>query len=74
MRMAHAQKYQQVTYILQNIEKNGMISTSNKDDILLKVIKSIAQNGVMKDTTQFIKQVRGEVAKVCVVFFVIFRV
>lgn len=64
MRMAHAQKYQQVTNILQNIEKNGMISTNNKDEILLKVIKFIAQNGAMKDTTQYIKQVRGDVAKV----------
>ena len=62
--MAYDGKYPQVTSTLRNIERNGMISTTDKDEILLKVLKIIVQKGSMRETAQFLKQVRGDVAKV----------
>jgi len=53
-----------VTAVLKNIEKNGMLNTVEKDEILLKVIKVVVQKSPVKDATQFIKQIRGEPSKV----------
>lgn len=64
VRLAHEQKYSRVTNVLQNIEKNGMLNTVDKDEILLKVIKVVVQKSALKDATQFIKQIRGEPTKV----------
>ena len=49
VRLAHEQKYSRVTNVLQNIEKNGMLNTVDKDEILLKVIKVVVQKSALKD-------------------------
>ena len=41
-----------------------MLNTVDKDEILLKVIKVVVQKSSLKDASQFIKQIRGEPAKV----------
>ena len=48
-RLAELQEYDHVTTVLKNIEQNGMVSAKEKDDILLAVVKVIAQQGQVRD-------------------------
>ena len=48
-RLAEIQEYDHVTIVLKNIEQNGMVSAKEKDDILLAVVKVIAQQGQVRD-------------------------
>ena len=52
-RLAEIQEYDLVTTVLKNIEQNGMVSAKEKDDILLAVVKVIAQQGQVRSVWKF---------------------
>jgi len=63
-RLAANLQNDEILTLLRNIEQNGMLTSKEKDEILLVVIKVIARTGQIKNANPFIKLVKTDTTKI----------